>query len=481
MKAFQQKKVQIICIIILACALVTPVLAQTTSLTITASPLNPAAGDAFSVSGFLRDSGSEEGLPGQFVTVELSTNGGASFVPVANLVTVTDGAFEVDQTQTVTGTYLYRATFGGTTQFGPSVSNRVNVTVGAAPGPEPTALTIAASPSNPSAGDTFTVSGFLTDTVTGEGLVGQFVTVEVSANGGSSYSPAANLVTVTDGAFEVDQTQTTAGTYLYRATFAGTTDFASSVSGATAVTVGAAPGPEPTALALAASSSNPAVGEAFTISGFLTDAVTGEGLVEQFVTVEVSVNGSANFTPVASLVTVSDGAFGVNQTQTTAGTYRYRATFAGTTELAASVSNGLNVTVGAAPGPESTALTISASTSDPAVGDTFTVSGFLTDAKTSEGLADQFITVFVSTDGGKNFTLVGNLVTVTDGAFQVDQTQTVAGRYLYAATFEGTTDLAASVSNVLERDRWSGAGTGADGAHNLGLAIESCSRVTRSP
>ena len=159
MKALQQKRVQIICIIVLACALVTPVLAQTTSLTISVSPLNPVAGDAFTVSGFLRDNVTEEGLTGQFVTVELSTNGGASFVPVASLVTITDGAFEVDQTQTFTGTYLYRATFAGTSQIGPSVSNRVNVTVGAAPGPAATALTIGASPSNPAVGDEFTVSG----------------------------------------------------------------------------------------------------------------------------------------------------------------------------------------------------------------------------------------------------------------------------------------------------------------------------------
>ena len=147
----------------------------------------------------------------------------------------------------------------------------------------------------------------------------QFVTVEVSANGGSSYSPAANLVTVTDGAFEVDQTQTAAGTYLYRATFAGTTDFAASVSSSVTVTVGAAPGPEPTALVIAASPSNPAVGDAFTVSGFLRDNVTEEGLAGQFVTVLVSADGGKNFTEVASLVTVTDGAFEVNQTQTTAG------------------------------------------------------------------------------------------------------------------------------------------------------------------
>ena len=294
------------------------------------------------------------------------------------------------------------------------------MTVGAAPGPEPTALVISAIPSNPAVGDEFTVSGFLTDNVTEEGLVGQFVTVEVSANGGSSYSPAANLVTVTDGAFEVGQTQTTAGTYLYRATFAGTTDLAASVSSRATVTVGAAPGPEPTALTVSASPSNPAVGDVFIVSGFLTNAATGEGLAEQFVTVEVSANGGSSYTPAANLVTVTDGAFEVDQTQTTAGTYLYRATFAGTTELAASVSSSATVTVGAAPGPEATALKISASPSNPAVGDAFTVSGFLRDNVTGDGLVGQFVTVFVSTDGGKNFTQVANLVTVTDGAFEVE-------------------------------------------------------------
>ncbi|MDD1717058.1 MAG: hypothetical protein LUQ45_02245, partial [Methanoregulaceae archaeon] len=159
-------------------------LAQTTSLIIVASPSNPTAGDVFTVSGFLTDAVTGEGLVGQFVTVEVSTNGGASFIPAAQLVTVTDGAFDADQTQTVTGTYVYRATFAGTTQFGPSLSNKVNVTVGAAPGPEPTALVVTASPLNPEVGDAFTVSGALTDAATGEGLVGQFITVVVSADGG---------------------------------------------------------------------------------------------------------------------------------------------------------------------------------------------------------------------------------------------------------------------------------------------------------
>ena len=211
-----------------------------------------------------------------------------------------------------------------------SVSNGLNVTVGAAPGPEPTALTIGASPSNPASGDTFTVSGFLTDVATGDGLVGQFVTVEISANGGATYIPAANLVTVTDGAFDVDQTQTTAGTYLYRATFSGTANLASSVSAPIAVTVGAAPGPEPTALTIEASPSNPAPGDPFAVSGFLTDAATGDGLSGQFVTIEVSTNNGTSFSAVSDVLTLTGGEFVLGQTQTVAGRYRYRATFAGT-------------------------------------------------------------------------------------------------------------------------------------------------------
>ena len=270
---------------------------------------------------------------------------------------------------------MYRATFAGTTELAASVSSSATVTVGAAPGPAATALTISASSTNPAVGDAFTVSGFLTDATTGDGLVEQFVTVFVSTDGGGNFTQVASLVTVTDGAFEVNQTQTVAGTYLYAATFEGTTDLAASVSNGLNVTVGAAPGPAATALTISASSTNPAVGDAFTVSGFLTDATTGDGLVEQFVTVLVSADGGASFTPVANLVTVTDGAFEVNQTQTVAGTYLYAATFEGTTDLAASVSNGLNVTVGAAPGPATTALTIGASPSNPAVGDEFTVSG----------------------------------------------------------------------------------------------------------
>ena len=344
-------------------------------------------------------------------------------------MTVTDGAFEVNQTQTTAGSYRYRATFAGTTELAASVSSSATVTVGAAPGPAATALTISASSTNPAVGDAFTVSGFLTDATTGDGLVEQFVTVFVSTDGGGNFTQVASLVTVTDGAFEVNQTQTVAGTYLYAATFEGTTDLAASVSNGLNVTVGAAPGPAATALTIGASPSNPAVGDAFTVSGFLTDATTGEGLADQFVVVEVSANGGSSYTPAANLVTVTDGAFEVNQTQTTAGSYRYRATFAGTTELAASVSSSATVTVGAAPGPAATALTIGASPSNPAVGDEFTVSGFLTDATTGEGLVDQFVVVEVSANGGSSYTPAANLVTVTDGAFEVNQTQTTAGSY----------------------------------------------------
>jgi hypothetical protein len=347
------------------------------------------------VSGFLRVNVTKDGLVGQFVTVLLSTDGGKSFTPVANLVTVTDGAFEVDQTQTVAGTYLYAATFEGTTDLAASVSNGLNVTVGAAPGPEPTALTISASPSNPASGDTFTVSGFLTDGVTGEGLVGQFVTVEVSANGGASFTPAANLVTVTDGAFDVDQTQTVAGTYLYRVTFTGTTDLASSVSGNTVVTVGAAPGPEPTALTFAASPLNPAPGDPFAVTGFLTDGVTGEGLVGQFVTIEISTNGGTSFSAVSDVLTFTDGAFVLGQTQTVAGTYLYRATFTGTTELAPSVSNRATVNVGAVTGLQSVsqaASQITVGESNPSSNDGFMITDLDPVSVNAEGMAGHFVT-----------------------------------------------------------------------------------------
>jgi len=265
--------------------------------------------------------------------------------------------------------------------------------VGAAPGPEPTALVVTASPLNPEVGDAFTVSGFLTDAATGEGLVGQFVTVVVSTDGGASFTQVAELVTVTDGAFEVDQTQTVAGTYLYAATFAGTSGFAASVSNGVNVTVGAAPGPEPTALTVTASPSNLTAGDPFTVSGFLTDGVTGEGLAGSFVTVEVSIDNGTSFSPVLDVFTLTNGAFVLGQTQTVVGTYLYRATFAGTPELAPSVSNLATVNVGAAATSQVLSQVVSQTVgvSNPSSGDVFMVDGFMTEGLNSAVMPGEFV------------------------------------------------------------------------------------------
>jgi hypothetical protein len=146
----------------------------------------------------------------------------------------------VNQAQSTADTYLYRANYAGTTDFAPVISDPVTVVVGAPPGPDPTAITITATPTNPAVAATFVIDGFLTDTVTGSGISDQFVSVEVSIDNGTTWNLATSTTTFTGGEYTVNQAQSTADTYLYRANYAGTTDFAPVISDPVTVTVGAA-------------------------------------------------------------------------------------------------------------------------------------------------------------------------------------------------------------------------------------------------
>ncbi len=420
-----------------------------TSISITATPANPAEGAAFVLSGTLTDLTTGTGLPGQFVSVEVSTNNGTTWNLASTTTTFTGGAYAVNQAQNAAGNYLYRANYAGTTDFAAVVSDPLLVVVGAPPGPDPTSITITSTPSNPAEGATFVLDGFLMDTATGTGLAGQFVSVEVSTNNGTTWNLAETTTTFTGGEYAVDQAQAAAGNYLYRANFAGTTDFATVISDPLLVVVGAPPGPDPTTITITSTPTNPAEGATFVLDGFLTDLTTGAGLAGQFVSVEVSTNNGTTWNLASTTTTFTGGAYAVNQAQNAAGNYLYRANYAGTTDFAAVISDPLLVVVGAPPGPDPTSITITSTPSNPAEGATFVLDGFLTDLTTGAGLAGQFVSVEVSANNGTTWNLAETTTTFTGGEYAVDQAQAAAGNYLYRANFAGTTDFAAVISDPL--------------------------------
>lgn len=166
--------------------------------------------------------------------VEYSTDYGANWAELFSLVPVNGFAFQ-SFPPSMTGNYLFRATWLGDANYNASSSAPVSLTVTTAP----TSLTLSVSQVALGIGSSVVVSGFLRASG-GTAISGGKVTIQA---GLVSSQPIvfANLTSIStgiDGSFLFPWVPQTNGTYLVRAYFPGTNNYELSISRTQQVLVG---------------------------------------------------------------------------------------------------------------------------------------------------------------------------------------------------------------------------------------------------
>jgi hypothetical protein len=283
-----------------------------------------------------------------------------------------------------------------------------------------------------------TISGALTDSVTGLGIPNANVILSRSTDNGGTWSDYSNSSTNELGQYifnvnETDATNTTV-LYKYHVRFDGTAQYNASQSNDIAVTWTMIS----TTLSATVSSARPTVGQNFSISGRLTadgSALNATSIVLYRWNPATTVWGINQST---TTNTSGDYLFSINESVT--GNNLYASVFAGNNTYGWSFAY---VTVAI---ETPTAITASSSTSTTTVGQGFTISGQLTADGT--GLAGQTVTLLNSTDNA-TWTSAMSTTTNATGNYGFIVIESSAGIRYYKASFAGNATHASATSDVV--------------------------------
>jgi 5-hydroxyisourate hydrolase-like protein (transthyretin family) len=396
------------------------------TINISTTNTNPGVNQSFTLYGVLTDGVNGTPLAGQPVSLVVQDPSG-QYVNVG-ATTGTNGSYSFTRSEASQGTYFYEVWFLGTSTYFQSEAMIGALTVG---NPVQTTISVTPSTTTPAVGQPFTFSGYLTDT-NGTPLSGKTLDLEVQYPNGNSTAWESLGQTTTDanGHYNVTYTEQTSGEYWYEFWYYGNGNYATT-SGGAYIAVGTL---EPTTLSLNSSVTNPAVGQSFTLSGYLTNA-NGTPLAGQEIALSRSVDGQYSIP--ATRFTDQNGYYSFNWSENTQGSYRYAVTYNGDQNHTLSVG-AVELTVGA---PTPTQLSLTTSNSNPAVNKTFTLSGTLKSNGTT--LSGRQI-ILLSVDPSGTWTNLGTATTGTNGSYSFTVSEASPGHYGYQTDFPGDTTYSVS-------------------------------------
>jgi subtilase family serine protease len=374
-----------------------------TNTTLTVSPTSSVYGNAYTLKATVLV-GPTAAYPG---VVTFLSNG----APIATASMVSNGIAMLYISTLPGGTDSITASFAATSNFAASVSSPVLVTV--TPAPTTTALNTSTSSSPFGNSVTFTA------TVAGGGNTATSGTVTF-VNGGA---PIGAATVNSSGVATFSLSSLAVGTDSIAASYGGTSNFAASISSAVMVTVA----PCATTTVLSSSSTNPTFGSGVTLTATVSMGGTP------------ATSGVITFLDGASSIgtgVVISGVSTLNLTTLPTGANSITASFGGTSNLAASSSKTVMVTVS----PATTTTSLSASPLSAIYG-----SSVVLRATVSDGGSPASTGLVTFLDGG---TLLGT-ETVVNGIATLNMARLALGSNLITATFGATPILAASVSNTV--------------------------------
>ena len=400
---------------------------QPTQLTAAANLTIVACNQTFTIYGTLTTA---DGAPISGETIQLQRNVSGTWTDVSGKKSVTGagGAYSIVLSESFAGAYEYRANFAGRATNAGSHSASVVVIV------KPLSqLTASATPSTVLVGQTFTISGTLTNVIGGP-ITKETIQLQRNVSGTWTDVSGKTNITSATGSYSISLNENTLGVYEYRANFAGNAVYAGSSSASVFVTV-----QQPTQLTAAANLTIVACNQTFTIYGTLT---TADGAPISGETIQLQRNVSGTWTDVSGKksVTGAGGAYSIVLSESFAGAYEYRANFAGRATNAGSHSASVVVIVKPA-----TYLTGAVNPPTIMVNQTFTFYGALT---TADGAPMSSETIQLQRNINGTWTDVSGKTDATSAtaSYSISLNEGTAGVYEYRANYTGNAVYAGSSS-----------------------------------
>ncbi|OPY39893.1 MAG: Bacterial Ig-like domain (group 1) [Methanoregulaceae archaeon PtaU1.Bin066] len=417
---------------------------KSTALSIRPSSFTFTLGQSVDLAGVLAEAGTGRRIAGSAVGIQYSLDG-AAWNSLGQKITDGNGEYLVVHTPSKAGTYQYRATYSGNATYAPSASPYVSVIVRAPSGPGASALSINATPRDISPGGTVTISGNLTAAINGKGIPFRSIIV-LSSSDNTSFSPLGVVTTSPDGKYTSSTQLNTPGRFFFKAVYNGDSTYTASASPVVAVNV-TGPQQKATTLTIGAAPVSLSLGQSVEVAGVLKETQGGTRVPGAVILVQYSVDAGA-WSTLGQRTTDEKGEYTLAHTPSMAGTYKYRATYAGSTTHASSASATVTIRVTGMPLAHGTMLTIQSTPASPLRGEPYTLSGLLRDTSTGKGISGKAVRVERSTDLG-TWTLVGMAITQTGGSYSVSEVQQAGGRFSYRAAFSGDRSYLGSASPVI--------------------------------
>ncbi|OPX73634.1 MAG: Bacterial Ig-like domain (group 1) [Methanoregulaceae archaeon PtaB.Bin152] len=416
-----------------------------TTLSIRASASSLVLGQAVDLSGALSEAGTGTRISAAPVAVQWSLDGGA-WNPLGQSTTGVNGEYSVVHTPARAGTYQYRATYSGNATYAGASSAYVSVNVRSPAGPQDSRLLINATPRDLAQGGTVTLFGNLTSVQEKKGISGRSVLLFTSSDN-ITFSPLGVVATAIDGAYSSSTTLNTPGRFFFKAAFRGDLSYSGSESAVVAVNV-TVPQQKATTLSLLAAPTSLVLGQSVNVTGVLKETQGSSRVPNAPVTVQFSVDRGA-WSTLGQSTTDANGEYAITHTPSKAGTYQYRAAYAGSATHGPSASGTVTVTVASMPPSKATTLTIQSTPASPARGETYSINGLLREAATGTGITGKVVRVERSGDG-TTWSLVSMVTTRTGGTYSVSEVQQAGGRFYYRAIFSGDRFSQGSNSPVIQ-------------------------------
>jgi len=363
------------------------------------------------------------------VTLSDGTPGPVTTSIAGTTLTITPNATLVYNT-TYTLTIPHDAVENGTTTLATDfISTFTTVTAPMAA----TNLT-ATAPATASINQNFTINGTL-NAGTG-GIADANITLQRSTDN-VTWSNVTSTATDANGTYQFSNTESAANTYYYRTAYNGNDTYVNATSTTVSVTVSAQV--IPTTLTATVSTSTAYINQNFTINGTLTDT-NGNPSTGAAMTLKNSTD-NATWNNVTTTATDANGTYQFRNYESVANTYYYRISYDGNATYTNATSNTVNVNVTKA----ATVLTLTASTTAPAVSQLVNFTAALTSGTTP--LSSKSVAIYHYLNGVR----YSDVTATTKATGQITLTTSFAspGQRTYYATFAGNGSYLASTSSAV--------------------------------
>ena len=391
-------------------------------------------GQPFALYGVLTDTNGAP-LAGKQITL-YSQNPAGQQTALATTTTATNGSYSFTRTESSQGAYFYWGVFSGDQSYTgcQNCNGWTAVTIGNVQNVTNSLYTTNA---NPAVNQTFTLYGYLRD-ASGIGIPAQQITLlcRMPTTPGGEWPQIGSYVTNATGFYTFTVSEPSAGQYWYETHFGGDANYAAAYAGQTE-NIGTV---TQTSLSLNTSNTNPAPTQNFTLSGYLT-ATNGNPVSGAQIDLWRQASGEPMVWQ-ASRLTGTNGYYSFVWSEAQPGEFSYMVASEAYQDFAISTAS-LNMTVGTL---RPTVLSATTSNANPAVNQSFILSGYLKDNTTGTPLSGKQITLLRKDPTGA-WTSLGTTATTTNGSYSFTRSEASTGLYTYQVNSQADTIYATSYAS----------------------------------